>query len=92
MRKHPWTKLTFDAIGLGVAANSVIAMRLAKVARGGAQAQAECQKMHSEKILAASRAAYILASSATPDRAASRMLAMYRKKVNANLRRLKKGD
>lgn len=92
MRKDPWFKLTFDTIGLGVAANSVIAMRLAKVARGGAPARAECQRMFTEKLVAASRAVYILgANASTPDRAASRALAVYRKKVDANLRRLKRG-
>jgi hypothetical protein len=65
-------------------ANQVIALRLAKLARGGSEAIAESQLMVSEKAEAALQAGAILASGGSVSRVVSR----YRKHVASNAKRL----
>ena len=53
-RKMPnWTRLLTDLVKLGVNANHVIALRMAKLALGGAAARAESKLMIDEKVRAA---------------------------------------
>ena len=53
-RKMPnWTRLLTDLVKLGVSANHVIALRMAKLARGDAAARAESKLMVDEKVRAA---------------------------------------
>jgi hypothetical protein len=94
MTINPWLRAGFSAWNLGVESSVVIAMRMAKLAAGGASGAAEAQLMVSEKI----RAALALQTKAmtgglgvTPHRAAGRTIAHYRRKVRANRRRLAKG-
>jgi hypothetical protein len=49
-----WWKLGLDTTLLAFEAQSVIALRMAKLAAGGSGAQVEAQRMVSEKLLAAS--------------------------------------
>jgi hypothetical protein len=43
-RKMPnWTRLLTDSVKLGVGANQLIALRMAKLAHGGAAARAQVQ-------------------------------------------------
>ncbi len=48
-----WTRLLTDSVKLGVSANHVIALRMAKLARGDAAARAESKLMVEEKVRAA---------------------------------------
>src|SRR6266481_3939469 len=53
---YAYWKLWVDVLNIGLDAQRVIAMRLAKIAKGGAAAEAECRRMVSEKFLAAAAA------------------------------------
>lgn len=91
---NPWLKLSLSAFQLGAEANSVIALRLMKLAGGGPSAAAEVQLMVSEKIQAALEVQGKLAAGVLTGAAAhvgpTRAVAHYRRKVRANRRRLLK--
>ncbi|MGI8841009.1 MAG: hypothetical protein ACR2F8_09575 [Caulobacteraceae bacterium] len=93
-RRNPWLSLSMDAMRLGMEAQSVIGLRMAKAAWGGAAAQDEAQRMISEKAKAAVDAQMVFASSLMSGQghlAPARALALYRRRVLANQRRLLKG-
>ena len=81
-----WTKLARSASLLGLESHQVIALRLAKLAKGGQAAQKEAQRMVTEKIAAAEAAALKLAMGGT----AASVMSDYRKKVRANRARLRR--
>lgn len=81
-----WWKLGMDATMLAMESQHVIGLRLAKLSLGGAAAQAEAQRMVSEKIMAANEAALLIATGGSTQR----VVAGYRRKVRANARRLSK--
>lgn len=92
--KNPWTTwfdLAADSWRLGLEAQTVVGLRLAKLATGDAAAAAEAQRMVAEKMLAAAEAqvramgdAFAGQGRQTP----KRTLALYRRKVRANRKRL----
>lgn len=82
-----WWKLGMDATLLAIESQQVIALRLAKLATGGAAAQAEAQHMVTEKIMAAQEAALLIATGGST----AGVVAGYRRKVRANARRLSQG-
>lgn len=82
-----WWKLGYDTTLLAFEAQSVIALRMATLAAGGSAAQAEAQRMVSEKVFAAGEAAMQLATGASH----GAVVAGYRRKVRANHRRLSRG-
>lgn len=82
-----WWKLGMDATLLAMESQQVIGMRLARLSGGGAAAQAEAQRMVSEKIMAAGEAAMLMAAGGS----SQRVVAGYRRRVRANARRLAKG-
>jgi len=89
---NPFT-LGFDAWLLGAEAANVIALRSAKLALGGAEAQLEAQRMVVEKAEAAWELGLKLATGGLgqrPETVARRSLAHYGKRVRANRRRLSK--
>ncbi len=91
--RNPWIGIGFDAWRLGLEASAVIGLRTLLIAQGGARAEAESQRMVSEKIAAASALGAMAFSGrlgATPASASARTLAHYRRKVSANRRRLVK--
>jgi len=77
---------------LALEAQGVIAMRLMKIAEGGPQADAECERMVTEKFAAASAslaaAANALASGKSFEAAAKLALGPIQQRVRANHRRL----
>ena len=85
-------KLWADAWYVGLDAQRVIAMRLARISTGGARADAECRRMVSEKIAAAAvaqaAAAAALASGKGIEAATTAALAPVKRAVRANHRRL----
>ena len=93
-RKMPnWTRLLTDSVKLGVSANHVIALRLAKLARGDAAARAESKLMLDEKVKAAVDANLEAARSIMAGQAhlaPARALSVYQKRVHKNLSRLSK--
>ncbi len=88
-----WTRLLTDSVKLGVSANHVIALRMAKLARGDAAARAESKLMVDEKVKAAVDANLEAARSIMTGHAhlaPSRALSIYQKRVHKNLSRLSK--
>lgn len=84
-------KLTRSAARIGFEANQVVAMRLAKIAMGGAAAEREARQMVSEKANAfveANMAAALAFFIGRPERAQSAAMAVYSRHVSANRRRL----
>jgi hypothetical protein len=81
-----WTKLARSASLLGLESHQVIALRLAKLAKGGQAAQKEAHRMVAEKIATAQAAALKLAMGGT----AGSVVSNYRKKVRANRTRLRR--
>ncbi|GJE59049.1 hypothetical protein [Methylobacterium trifolii] len=79
-----WWKFGMDATMLAFESNQVIGMRLLKLSGGGTAAQAEAQRMVSEKIMAAGEAAMVMATGGST----AKVMAGYRRKVQANARRL----
>ena len=57
-----WMKLSLDAARLGFEMQTVMALRMLKLARGGAAATTEAQRMMTEKGVAFAEAAATLAS------------------------------
>jgi 3-oxoacyl-ACP reductase-like protein len=92
-RANPWFGIGLDAWRLGLEASAVMGLRAMKIARGGADGEAEAKRMVSEKIEAAMDLqvrALTGGLGATPAKASARTIAHYRRKVGANRRRLTK--
>ena len=93
-RGNPWFGIGVDAWSLGMEASAVIGLRTLKIAQGGADGRAEAQRMITEKVEAAT-ALQVRAMTGglgcTPASASARTIAHYRRKVQANRRRLSKG-
>jgi hypothetical protein len=93
-RNASWFNLSMSAVQLGIEAQSVIALRMMKVAAGGKAAEIEMQRMISEKTQAALDAQLQIGRSAMSGRldlAPARAIALYRRRVRANQRRLRAG-
>ncbi len=92
-RLNPWLSLSMDAALLGLETQSVIALRMAKAAWGGPEALKEASLMVSEKIEAALDANLMMTRSVLSGDtylAPARTVALYRRRVQANQRRLAK--
>lgn len=88
---NPWFDLGWQAWMLGFEASAVIGTRMAKVARGGAEADREIELMVGEKIEAGQQLQTKLSrlgAGAAPATAMATALKHYRGKVAANRRRL----
>ena len=89
---NPWLDLSFKAFQLGLEAQSVIALRMMRLASGGARAQAEARRMVVEKATAtaeAQLAATTAALAGSKDHViAEKAMKVFRKRVRANKRRL----
>ena len=91
--KTVWSRTIGDATRLSASIPAVIALRMAKLAKGGVAAKRESRRMVSEKIKAAFDANADAAKnvlSGRTYRVPGRILALYRKRVRNNLRRLSK--
>ena len=87
-----WMGIGFDALKLGMDANSVIGLRLAKIASGGFAGTAETHLMIAEKMQAVTQlqAAFLTGSlGVTPAAVAKTTLQYWSTKVLANQRRLR---
>ena len=90
-RKTSWPTIVANSIKLGATAPVVIVLRMAKLAKGGAAARRESKRMVDEKIKAAVDANVEAARSIASGKALqvpARTIALYQKRVRANLRRL----
>lgn len=86
-----WVGASMDAWSLGIEASTVIGLRVAKLAMGGAGADAEMCRMVSEKMQAAYELQMAMVTGqigASPLAGTRKVIRHYRKKVKANKRRL----
>lgn len=89
--RRSWLSLAFGTWQATLEAQQVIGLRLARLAGGGKSAGAEAIRMTSEKISALSEAQAAATTALLMGKAAiipSRTLALYRRKMRANRRRL----
>jgi hypothetical protein len=92
--RNPWFRLGLDAWTLGAEAATVMTLRSMKIAAGGAAAEAEAQRMVSEKIEAAQALGVMAVTGAlgfTAPGVVGKSIKHYRRKVKANRRRLSRG-
>ncbi len=90
-RSPSWLTLSLDAWQMGVEAQQVIALRMAKLALGGEAAVQETNRMVSEKAEAMLAIQADMARSmmdGTGHLAPARAVSHYRRKIRANRRRL----
>jgi hypothetical protein len=92
-RRHynPWFELGADMARLGVESSSVIGLRMMQAALGSPGAQEEAVLMVTEKAKAALDAQFLLARSVMAGQGhlgPRRAVALYRRRVQANHRRL----
>jgi hypothetical protein len=83
--------LAFQGTMLAIEAQQVIALRLTKMVLGGPAAQKEAELMVSEKLSAMAEGSQMLmlgALGGKQDMNADKVVALYRRKVRANRRRL----
>jgi len=89
---NPWFAIARDAARLTVEAQSVVALRMARLARGGKRGRSEAQRMVVEKAVALGEAnaaaARSLLSGASPSAIADKALKVYGRRVSRNRRRL----
>jgi hypothetical protein len=79
-------RLTTDALMLGLETQQVIGLRVLRLSRGGAAAEAEAWRMVTEKTSALAEAGMTLARGGS----AGTVIRRYRSHVRANARRLTK--
>jgi hypothetical protein len=89
---NPWFSLISKTMWLGVEAQSVIALRMMRLAAGGAAAQNEARRMITDKVAAGLEAQAAVASGIARGRkdtiVAGKVLRVVKKRVRANKRRL----
>jgi hypothetical protein len=88
---NSWLALTFQAAQLGLEAQSVVALRLMRLAGGGTHGFAEANLMVPDKIAALAEAQFAAAAAVmtgNSHRGAKKVLHMFRKRVRANRKRL----
>ena len=89
---NPWLAWSVKVVQMGIEAQSVIALRMLRLASGGARMEAEASRMVTEKIAAAAEAQAVAAVAAfggcPPHVVANKALRIVKKRVRANKRRL----
>jgi hypothetical protein len=92
VRTAPWIALSYDLMRLGIEAQAVMALRLMRLAAGGALAEREAARMVTEKaatvVNAQTAAAVALATGARGAAVSKKAVRVYRRRVRANRRRL----
>jgi hypothetical protein len=90
--RNPWAALAFDAVKLGLEAQHVIALRIAKIASGHRESSAEVKRMIAEKPPAFAKAqtqmTIALSQGAKEHAAARKAVRILTNTVRANRRRL----
>ena len=92
--RNPWLHLAENSLRLGLEAQDVIGLRLAKAAAGDFDTPEEAVRLVAEKGQAAWDASWMVAQSVMAGQghlAPARTLALYRRRVRANQRRLRAG-
>ena len=86
----PWATMAFQSTMLAMEAQQVIAMRLTKMALGGPDVQREAELMVSEKLETMVEGGQMMMMAALGGKSdgADKVVQLYRKKVQANRKRL----
>ena len=79
-----WMKFSLDAARIGYEVQTVMTLRMLKIARGGKAAEAEAQRMMTEKGVAFAEAAATLATGGSMKKVVRRVSS----RVNQNKRRI----
>lgn len=91
---NAWCAISLQAARLGWEAQNVIALRMMRLATPGAKGQTEARRMVTEKVAALAEgqaaAAAAVIGGAKDHRVAKKVLGVYKKRVRANQRRLKR--
>jgi hypothetical protein len=90
---HPWFRLAVSAAHLAFEAQTLVGLRLLRIATGGVAALPEIGRMVPEKVdalLEAQRIALFSIAGGELARAPARQVRMYRRRVKANRTRLDK--
>ena len=91
---NTWCALSLQATRLGWEAQSVIALRMMRLATQSAGSQTEARRMVTEKVAALAEAQTAAATAVIKGgkshRVAKKVLGVYKKRVRANRRRLTK--
>jgi hypothetical protein len=88
---NPWLELSLKAVQMGMEAQSVIALRMLRLATGGARMEGEASRMVTDKVSAAEAqavAAVSALSGRSPHVVVSKAPRIVKKRVRANKRRL----
>jgi hypothetical protein len=89
---NPWLALNFKIMQLGFEAQSVVALRMTRIAGGGARGQTEARRMVAEKIAAVTEAQTTAVSAIMKGSkdtvVGGKVLRVLNKWVRANKRRL----
>ena len=92
---NPWVALSLKAVQMGVQAQSVVALRMLRLATGGARTKAEAARMVTEKVVSTAETAEAQAVAApsalsgrSPHVVASKRRGVVKKRVRANKRRV----
>jgi hypothetical protein len=89
---NPWFSIMCKTVQLGVEAQSVIALRMMRLAAGGAAASTEANRMIAEKVAAGIETQAVVASGLVSGHrdtvVAGKVLRGVKKRVRANKRRL----
>jgi hypothetical protein len=89
---NAWCALSFQAARLGWEAQSVMALRMMRLASQGGHGQSEAHRMVTEKVAALAEAQGAASAAAISGggsyRVAKKVLGVYKKRVRANKRRL----
>lgn len=89
---NAWMRLSSQATVLSLEAQTVIALRLMRLASGGALAQSESARMISEKMLALGEAqaaaGLAVAKGGKGHQVTKKVMGVYKKRVRKNRRRL----
>jgi hypothetical protein len=91
---NSWFALSSQAALLSFEAQGVMALRMMRLAAGGARGRSEAQRMITEKIAALTEAQAAAAAAAmtgrNDHRAAKKVMDVYQKRVRGNRRRLRR--
>jgi hypothetical protein len=89
----PWFRLALSAARLTLEAQMLVGVRLLRIATGGVAALPEMGRMVPEKVDAlfeAQRITFFSVAGGQPERAPAKVVRMYRRRVEANRKRLGK--
>ena len=88
---NPWLELSLKAVQMGMEEQNLIALRMLRLASGGARMEAETSRMVTEKVAVAAEAQAVAPVAALSHRpphvVANKALRVVKKRVRANKRR-----